>query len=260
MVKEPQAGAPGSDKASPQPRTGLTLKPSKQMCMILGGVMALIILGSVGLYVWQSGEIAEIEKIVRQKKDEVAEGEKIALQLNQLEAEYAQMQGQLRFLESDIPQPSYIPTWLKQVEGLAKQVNLEFNSARPTFVPAPPPPKDEEQRKTYVPQPYDTYKVDMEIRGTYWNMARFLYRMTEFQKIIAVDTVSINSRLSNVGGYDENLSAKLLITAFVFKPEEKKSESPAPNAEQKGSEPNSDNKPAQSASIGRTEASRDGGA
>lgn len=254
MANEPQTGGPASDKAAPPVRSGFTLKPSKQMCAILAGVMGLIILGGIGLYVWQSGEIAEIEKIVRQKKDEVAAGEKIALQLNQLEAEYAQMQSQLRFLESDVPQPSYIPTWLKQAEGLAKQVNLQFNSAKPTFVPAPEPPKDEEQRKKFVPQPYDTYKVDMEIRGTYWNMARFLYRMTEFQKIIAVDTVSITSRSNNPGEYDENLTAKLLITAFVFKSEEKK---PAaePNSEQNG-----DNKPAQSASIGRTEASRDGGA
>lgn len=253
MVKEPRAGSTG-DKATAPARPGLTLKPSKQMCIILGAIVGLVVFGGIGLYVWQSGEIAEIEKIVRQKKEEVAAGEQIALQLNQLETEYSQMQGQLRFLESDIPQPSYIPTWLKQVEGLAKQVNLSFNSAKPTFVPAPEPPKDEEQRKKFVPQPYDTYKVDMEIRGTYWNMARFLYRLTEFQKIIAVDNVSITSRPMGNGPYDNNLSAKLLITAFVFKAED------IPPAAAPSQGANSDNQPAQSASVGRTEASRDGGA
>src|SRR5688500_8547375 len=103
MVREPRAGAgPGGVKAPSAPRASFTLKPSKQMCWILGAVMGLIILSSIGLYVWQSGEIAEIEKIVRQKKEEVAAGDIIAQQLNQLEAEYAQMQGQLRFLEGDV--------------------------------------------------------------------------------------------------------------------------------------------------------------
>jgi Tfp pilus assembly protein PilO len=257
MVKEPRAGTggPGSDKATGPNRAGITLKPSKQICLILGGLIAVLLVGGIGLYVWQAGEIAEIEKIVRQKKEEVTAGEKIAQQLNQLELEYSVMQKQLRFLESDVSQPSYIPTWLKQAEGLAKTVNLNFNSAKPTFVPAPPPPKDEEQRKKWVPQPYDTYKVDMEIQGTYWNIARFLYRLTEFQKIMSVDTVSINSRNAGLGAYDEKLTAKLLITAFVFTPDDKKPKTADSNTEQQG-----DEKPSQSASIGRTEASRDGGA
>ncbi|GAB4458777.1 MAG: hypothetical protein OHK0029_20430 [Armatimonadaceae bacterium] len=216
MRKNPESGAAEPAKAARPAlsRPGIMIRPSKMTCIVLGALMAAVLAGGAGLYFWQSSEIAKVAALVEQKRGEVAEGEKIARRLADLEAEYQTMQNQLRFLETSVSAKEYTPTMLKQMEQLANQVNLKVGGVRPKWIPAPEPPKDEKAKKEYKPEPYDKLAVDMEITGTYWNIARFLYRMTEFPKIMAVNSLSINPR--NTEGYDPNLSAKINLTGFVF--------------------------------------------
>jgi Tfp pilus assembly protein PilO len=178
--------------------------------------MVLTIIASVGLYVWQSSEIAAVEQKVREKQEEVASGEKIAQRLTQVESEYGDMQNQLRFLETSVTAGQYVPTLLKQMEGLAKSVNLKVASVRPTLEPAPQPPADKEKRKDFKPWPYDKLHVDMEVSGSYWNVARMLYRLTEFPKIMAVENVQINPQSGGTTGYNSTLSVKMKVTGFIF--------------------------------------------
>ena len=102
-----------------------TLKPSKQNCYIMAGLIGAGLVGGVGLYVWQSGEIAKLQGQVKAKEDQVASGEKIAHRLVSSETDYADMQSQLRFLESSVTEGEYVPTLLRQMEDLAKSMNLQ---------------------------------------------------------------------------------------------------------------------------------------
>jgi Tfp pilus assembly protein PilO len=226
-------GAPGADgqqaKAAPR-RPGFTLKPSKQTCIALGALMGLTLASSVGLYVWRSQEIARVEGIVRQKQQEVASGEQIARKLTQVEADYAGMQSQLRYLETSVTEGEYVPTLLKQMEGLAKSVKLQVNAVRPTLEPAPPPPSDKEKLKTFQPWPYDKLHVEMEVKGSYWAIANVLYRLSEFPKIMAVEEVAITPQVAQGGGYTPILNVKMKLTGFIFKNENR--------TEQEGSDPN----------------------
>jgi Tfp pilus assembly protein PilO len=221
----PAAGADKEKKASGNP-TRFTLKPSKQTCIILGSLMGAVILGGVGLYFWQTGEIAEKEAILRQKNEEVAQGEKIARQLTQLETEYSTMQNQLRFLESSVEARAYAPTMVKQLAEEARRVNMGVLSFRGNVEKAPDPPADKEAAKKFEPWPYDKLHVAVEMTGSYWNVARFLYRLTEFPKIVAVDNVSIQPKMNN-GVYDSTLTVRMNLTGFIFPVVE--SEEGAPN-------------------------------
>ena len=237
MYKQPNA-EPAAQKAA---KSGpvFTLKPSRTACMVLGGLMGLVIAGGVGLYLWQTNEIAEVRGLVKQKNEEVATGEQIARQLTQLENEFGEMQNQLRFLEKSVEQKQYAPTMLKQLDAEAKQVNLTVISIRPLFEKAPEPKKDPKvtgaagatgpppgtdpnapdpnKPKTPPPPPYDKLHMDVEIVGTYWNVARFIYRLTEFQKIVSVDQLSISPKNTGTGGkYDPSLSVKMKLTGFIF--------------------------------------------
>jgi len=218
MVKKrkPQEGEGAAAVAVTSRKTQFTLKPSKQTCVVLGSLMVLTIIGSIGLYVWQSGEIAAVEQKVREKQEEVASGEKIAQHLTQVETDYGNMQNQLRFLETSVTAGQYVPTLLKQVEGLAKSVNLKVASVRPSLEPAPQPPSDKEKRKDFKPWPYDKLHVDMEVSGSYWNVARMLYRLTEFPKIMAVENVQINPQAGGSNGYNSTLNVKMKVTGFIF--------------------------------------------
>jgi Tfp pilus assembly protein PilO len=206
----------GSPAASVPRKQRFTLKPSKQTCAILGGLMAVTLLGVVGLYFWQSSELAAVEQKVREKQNEVASGEKIAQRLAQVENDYGNMQNQLRYLETSVTAGQYVPTLLKQMEGLAKSVSLKVASVRPTLEPAPAPPADKEKRKDFKPWPYDKLHVDMEVSGSYWNVARMLYRLTEFPKIMSVQNLQINPQVSGGNGYNSTLSVKMKVTGFIF--------------------------------------------
>jgi len=218
MVKKrkPRDGeATGASAATPR-KPQFTLKPSKRTCVVLGSLMVLTLIGSIGLYIWQSGEIAAVEQKVREKQEEVASGEKIAQRLTQVETDYGNMQNQLRFLETSVTAGQYVPTLLKQMEGLAKNVNLKVASVRPTLEPAPQPPADKEKRKDFKPWPYDKLHVDMEVSGSYWNVARMLYRLTEFPKIMAVENVQINPQAGGYNSYNSTLNVKMKVTGFIF--------------------------------------------
>lgn len=220
MVNGPRPASDDKEKKASAGAPRFTLKPSKQTCIILGSMMAAVILGGAGLYFWQSGEIAEKQAILKQKREEVAQGQKIAQQLTQLETEYSAMQGQLRFLEKSVEGREFAPTMVKQLEEEARRVNLSVISFRGTIEKSPPKPTDKEALKTWKPWPYDKLHVDVEVNGSYWNISRFLYRLTEFRKIVAVESTSISPILAN-GVYASNLSAKMNLTGFIFPVEEK---------------------------------------
>jgi Tfp pilus assembly protein PilO len=207
-----------------------TLTPSRKTIAILGGLTGAVLAGSVGIYLWQTAEMAEVQKQVDAKRTEVANGERIASRLKRVEEEYAMTAGQIRYLETSVTANEYVPTLLRQMEQLAKSVNLKVNSVRPTMEPAPPPITDPEARKKAPPPPpYDKIHIDMDIAGSYWSTAKLLYRLTEFPKIMSVETVQLTPQgdASKASTASPNLGVRLRLTGFIF-PNDGKSSLPAP--------------------------------
>jgi len=195
----------------------LNLKPSKQTCAVLGGLMGVTLLASGGLWFLQNGRINELQQQVNQKRADVASGEKIAKRLETVEGEYEATRSKLRYLESSVSANEYVPTLLKQTETLAKSVSLRVDSVRPTLEPAPPPPADKEERKKFKPWPYDKLHVDMQVRGSYWNVARFLYRLTEFPKILSVESIKAAPPANSAQDKNPVLTVNVNLTGFIFK-------------------------------------------
>lgn len=219
-------GAPSGDKNSDNPTPikapRFTLTPSKKTIGILGGLTGLMLAGSIGLYVWQTAQMAEIQKQVDFKRSDVASGEKIASRLKKVEEDYAATSGQIRFLETSVTANEYVPTLLRQMEQLAKSVNLKVNSVRPTMEPAPPPITDPEARKKAPPPPpYDKIHIDMDIAGSYWSTAKLLYSLTEFPKIMSVESVQLTPQAAaltpnSAPSGSTNLGVRLRLTGFIF--------------------------------------------
>jgi Tfp pilus assembly protein PilO len=235
--KAPKKETEGTTSKPKVEKPPFTLKPTKQTCVALGVLSSAVLAVAAGLFIWQTNEISQIEAQVKQKQDEVANGSKIAANLDQVRADYSAMNDQLRYLETSVSPGEYVPTLLKQMERLAKQVSLTVQSTRPTLEPAPEPPADKEARKnwlkTHTVWPYDKLHVEMDVSGTYWNIARLLYRLNNFEKIIAVENVQITP-LQDQGDYTHKLNVKLRLTGFIFKTQDA---NPKPDA-------GSDTKPA----------------
>ncbi len=196
------------------------LRPSKQTCIALAALLGLVLLGGVGLWMWQKGEVDALQKQVEAKQEQVADGRRIAGRLLATEKAYADTREQLHFLETSVTASEYVPTLLRQMEGLAKSVNLQVGAVRPKLEPAPAPPADKEARKSFVPWPYDKIHVDMEVRGTYWDVAKLLYRLTEFPKILAVESVQVQPGTAagarGVVPASPELTVNLKLTGFIF--------------------------------------------
>lgn len=197
------------------PAGRLTVRPTKKLCTAMAAISGGIILSCIGLYVWQSGEMATREKVVVDKVNEVEHGEKVAMRLNQMQEDFSLTNGKLRYLESSVSPEAYIPTLLKQIDALAKSTDLKVIRFTHRTEKAPAPPTDKEKLKTFVPQPYDKEHMEMDVEGAYWNIARFIQRLTEFPKIIAVSSITATPQ-SPETGKSPVLASKIRMTGFVF--------------------------------------------
>ena len=199
---------------------GFSFRPSKRSAMIMGALAAGTLALTGGLYVWQTGEIERIEKEVQDKRDEVKNGERTAQQLEQVRAEAAVVDGKLHYLEQNVSQGAYIPTMLQQMEKKANTFGLIVNNSHQNIeVPPSPPPLTKEEikegKKLPPPPPYNKAMIEMDLTGTYHNVARFIHSLTRFEKIIAVNSVMEQSKQDKANA-SPTLTVRLMMTGYVF--------------------------------------------
>lgn len=226
MSMKPTAPNPATPTA-PTQGVGFSLRPSKQTVIILGALIGVVLAGTAGLFIVQSSESNKREAVIKTKTQQVNDSTLVAKQLGAKEAEYLLVRNRIGRLETSVSESDYVPTLMKQLENLAKTNSLRIVSQSQTFEPAPEPPADEEARKKFVGQPYDKEIIKLSVKGHYNDLTRFLYRLTEFPKILSVDTLDIKPEGTDEG-QSPILSVTIDMTGYLFKPDE--SAAPAPPA------------------------------
>ncbi|MBC8137727.1 MAG: type 4a pilus biogenesis protein PilO [Fibrella sp.] len=226
MSMKPTAPDP-SVPSSATPTPGFSLKPSKQTAMILAGLIAVSVASTAGWSFWQNGIREQQASIIRNKTQQVNDSQMVANQLDATEAEFQQVQGRIGRLETAVSENDYVPTLLKQIERLAKENNLRVDGQEQSFEAAPEPPTDPEARKKFVPQPYDKEFITLRVQGRYWNLARFMYRLTEFPKILSVEKLEFRPQDAETNK-SPLLSITINMTGYLFKPD-KNMPAPAPD-------------------------------
>lgn len=214
----------------------VSLKPTQKSVMVLAvaaGLVFILCLFSCLLAVGKirsvDGERAKVEKQVR-------ENQMVAQTQRSSENKYLDTRAQIRCLESSVSTSAFVPTLLKQIEHLGKSVHLKVLGVRPK--PADPnaglAKKQASQAaaaqggqaaadaaaaaaKPEPPKPYDELEVDLELEGDYMNALDFLYKMTSFPKILAVNSVQMSPGSGLMMSENPKLSIKINATAFVFK-------------------------------------------
>lgn len=229
----------------------VSLKPSAK------GITVLIILASATLfmcilaYLGASSRIGSLALELNSKQAMANNSTQIAQTLEESRLKFLDVRAQLRCLESSVSTQSYVPTLMKQLEHLGKSVNLKVLGVRPEPTPVQPTARGlssgaqaaegnvsgasqassststQSRNATAAgkptaaktPQkPYDEMKIALELEGGYMNALDFLYRLTSFPKILAVDNVEISpvGTASAVVG-SPRLTIKVKVTAFIFK-------------------------------------------
>ena len=200
------------------------IKPSKKalICLVLVAVVFFLISGLT--YFNRVSRLHDLQVKLYDKQEKLADSENMARKLEAVEARYLDAQSKLSVLEEGVSSRAYVPTLLRQLEELGKNVNLRVAGVRPMVEnkrsvvrPAGNQEGEQAQAKAKKPEPYDKLDINIEINGKYWDVVRFLYEITSFPKIIAVREMQI----SPVGETREIaspvLSVKLSTTAFILK-------------------------------------------
>ncbi|MFM7323053.1 MAG: type 4a pilus biogenesis protein PilO [Armatimonadota bacterium] len=210
------------EKKTPAARRAIgapAIRASVRTAAIMAGIGGLGLAGSGVVYALHTSEAASIAGRIAQKEQEAVTGEETAARLETVRNESLAIESKLRYLEESVTPSLYIPSLLRQVDQMARGMKLEVSALHHTLELTPTqPPADatDEQKEKFRPLPYDLDRIDMEIRGDYWTIARFVHRLTKFPKILSVETVS-QQPAPGTDGKPGVLVARLTMTGFVFK-------------------------------------------
>lgn len=209
----------------------INLKPSPKGVAVLGIMAGLVFILCLLSCLAAVGKVRSVDSEKRQVETQLRDSQMIAQTQISTENRYLDTRAQIRCLESSVSTQAYVPTLLKQIENLGRSVNLKVLGVRPL----PPDPNaalakkqaaaaasensgsSAASEKPEPPKPYDELRVDLELEGHYMNALDFLYKLTSFPKILAVNSLEISPQSGSVGDGNTKLSIKINATAFVFK-------------------------------------------
>ena len=169
------------------------------------GILCAAILGAFYYFIWApQAERANIldAQIVQMRIDNERTRE-IADQLPQLEAEVAAMEDQLETLRHILPEASETDALLRRLQSAAADTNLEL------------------QRTDYQPPVlhdfYAEQPIQLEVLGTFHDLARFFDRVSKFGRIVTVGRVSISAVTD---GGPNTIQSQCTASTFYFLPED----------------------------------------
>ncbi len=219
-----------------------SLKASSKGVTALVIIAVVILFGCVLVYLGVAGKLKSTVSEMEAKAKRVGESREIAQKLEASKLAYLDARSQVRCLEASVSTQEFVPTLLKQLERLGKSVNLKVLGVRPSqekertvqkrsissgkaasegnLQSASTARPDANSKSVEKPSPYDELKIELELEGRYMNALDFLYKLTSFPKIIAVDEVEMEppgSRQLWLGS--PMLRMKLRVTAFLLKDE-----------------------------------------
>ena len=174
-------------------------------------VAAVVFLGCALIFIAAEGKIRGQEAKRESMEKQVDSSRQMAQKLEQTRLTYLDTCSQIRYLESSVTTQAYVPTLLQQLEALGRSVNLKVLGVRPQPKEVTPPKtpasgeakasesnaesgsqtKAGEASGKKAAGPYDELKIDVEVEGNFNNALDFLYKLTSFPKIVAVNSVQM---------------------------------------------------------------------
>jgi len=179
------------------------------------GVLVTLLLSVGSLYLPYRGYTA-LSEALEEKRKELEQSQQATSQLRLVQQTYEQTKRELQFLERGVSQSAYIPTMLQQIEQTAKNLNLKIVAIRPQQ----PTQNNPQEQKEKAKKSYEEQLIEISIQGNFWSLMRFLKQLDEYPKILAVQTVQIQSKTTNQpnqSATNPELEIRATVRAFIFK-------------------------------------------
>jgi Tfp pilus assembly protein PilO len=218
----------------------MNISGDRKIVYALLGIAVLCLIGLGGsLYHAKAAELKQLQQTLDKKQAELTDTKSKVEKLPELEQQYQSLRARLAVLEPGLPNATYIPTFLHQIESLATGTNNDIMLIRPK--PAikksaansavkindetgelvkgkgGAAPSNEAQKKE--PElPYDFVPIELRLQGTYWTVISFLSQLQQFPKMIAVNDISFSPNQTGTNaGRSPDLTASMELTAVVTK-------------------------------------------
>ncbi len=176
------------------------------------GLTLLTLAGGGGLAYMQYGKIGAAQTKLQELRGQARDKAEVERELEQTEEQLAQIHTELKHLEKSVPQMAYVPTMLAELERIGKENGIVVTGVKP--MPEKVQPKGQETNTQ--PKPYKEIAIEVQGRGNYASVMRFVQALTRFPKIVAAENLS----LSPVSGQQDNgrneLTVTIYLNAFLF--------------------------------------------
>ncbi len=168
-------------------------------------VSILILVGFLGVYYVLSRPIeAEYNRLMVEyvkKKQEVEKARALAKSFEKLKARKDSLEAVFREQLQLLPEEEDLPGLLDEIIANGRRAGVEFL----LFQPQPRVAKDF----------YDEVPIQVEVRGTYHQLGRFLTYLAYARRLLNVRNMSITRE--NIPGSPYTIRAKFLVIAYVYK-------------------------------------------
>ncbi len=146
---------------------------------------------------WKTQQDQEVE--LKELEDKIVRGQTAMAKLPQVREEVALLDSELEKLLLILPPQRDVPSVLRRFRALAEQGDFVLNRFAPGI----------EVEKDF----YNEWPIQVELQGTYHNLARFFDRMSRFSRIFNIDNLKIEQQREN----QHSVSATFVAKTFVFK-------------------------------------------
>jgi type IV pilus assembly protein PilO len=177
------------------------------------GAFVALSAGGVGLFYYYyevpaRADIATREGTLKALRADVAKGQATEKKLPQFRAQVDELEERLASLSEVLPEEKDGADLLRQMQTTAVQSNLVIKS----FKPAP----------IVTRQLHAEWPINLELDGTYHNLAQFFDRLGKFARIVNIS--GLNVRGTDKGDSRATITASCVATTFVLldKPAAKK--------------------------------------
>jgi type IV pilus assembly protein PilO len=182
------------------------------------GAFVALGFGAIGAFYYYYEQPARADMTSRQQQltalqGDIAKGRATAGKLPQFRSQVAELESRLDNLKAVLPEEKDAADLLRRMQSVATQSNLTIKS----FKPAP----------TVTKQLHAEWPINLELDGTYHNLAIFFDRVGRFTRIVNISGVDVKGK--DRPEQNSTMTASCVATTFVLldKPAPKAGAKPA---------------------------------
>jgi type IV pilus assembly protein PilO len=169
------------------------------------GAFVLLSIGGVGAFIYYyempaRADFASRESQLEGLKKDISMGVNTARKLPEFKRQVADLEVRLANLKAVLPEEKDAADLLRRMQTVATQSNLTIKS----FKPAP----------TVTKQLHAEWPINLELEGTYHNLALFFDRVSKFTRIVNISGLEVKGRDKPENG--NTISASCVATTFVL--------------------------------------------